>query len=330
MLTLGSSPSAANALTEKASASDPGVKVDAGNSQEITGSRQGGRDLQSFAERVRGQVPELRAMNAETLGSKYQVLEVDVEKMLPTPGCKRGKETLILPEDVTEIRYIPGSIDSKETAKPCSYTVIWDDPAPNQKTQDDPSAQPSGFSAQAEPPYAENYASYCAARHPGTGANTSWVDACYRYWVEKYDGNASWNYYSAHVWSTCGVSVDSYLTSCGRGVMLASDSPTGYWLDWAPSGGSPPGCRTIDNGITLWNVGVSSSYTSCEEQLVYKYTEPGKMSTYWKGEVPDNQTRGTRHQTAVRVGQNDGRPTWSNWFNSEGYYCGGLGLPFCL
>ncbi|WP_327047533.1 hypothetical protein OG320_06475 [Microbispora sp. NBC_01189] len=268
---------------------------------------------------------------------QYRVLEVNVAEVLPIPGCEPVTETLIVSKDVTEIRYQRGNIDSAEPSKPCSYSVVWDDPASLTSVKDN-QEEGRGSALAATAPYDEEYGHYCASRTTNTGANVAWNDACVVYHVEKYDGNSTWNFYSSHVSSSCGTNANTngVLESCGRGVMLSATSPTGYWNSYAPAGPSPDNCRTISNVLNLWTVSVGYTYTSCDEQQVFKYAEAGKMSTYWKGSKKNtsgnnNQVLGaTSHHVAVKVGQNDGRPSWSHWWNSDGYYCGGLGLPWCL
>ncbi|MEV7971077.1 hypothetical protein AB0O34_34545 [Sphaerisporangium sp. NPDC088356] len=261
------------------------------------------------------------------------MLEVDVAKVLPKPGCPQVKETLILPKRITSIRYQRGSIDKAEPTTPCAYTVVWDDPPVPTTESDDPINNRNSSVLVA--PSTEPYAQYCAARTLNSGGNIGWNDACVVYYVEKNDGNSTWNYYSSHVKSSCGANGygNGVLTSCGRGVEMTSP---GQWVDFAPSDGITYDCRTISNSVTLLHFDVGYNYTSCDEQRAYKYTEPGKMSTYWKGEQSQSGTNnnqilgGTSHHVSVKVPQADGRPSWSHWWNSDAYYCGGLGLPFCL
>ncbi|GIH70959.1 hypothetical protein Mth01_32120 [Sphaerimonospora thailandensis] len=306
---------------------DTGVKVNETNSQDSTATAEGAQALRDFSMRVT-QAAGLQAMSAEALATKYRVLRVDVTKMLPTPGCKQHTEVVIVPREVTEVRYVRGSLGSHASSGPCSVTMIWEDSPADQDVQDDPE-QLSGIAAAA--PYKDHYGEDCAARL--WEGSDSWSDSCWRYWVEKYDGNPNWNYYSAHVWSSCGVQGNYYLASCGRGVGPSSSSPKLRWLDYAPIASSPPSCRTIDNSITLYNVAVGYSYTSCEEQRIIRYSAAGHMTSYWQGKVfsrgnANEPLGGTKHHVAVKVAQKDGRPKWTHWSSSDNQYCW-LRPPYC-
>ncbi len=302
-----------------------GIQVDEGNSRDVTDSVKGSTALQKFATRAKGGAPELSAKATGELKQDYRVLEVDVEKLLQDSQCKQSPDLLILPRVVTGVSYLRGNPDGTPLTDPCETTVIWNEA--KDLTQDDSRSSGSSVRAMAVGGTAEMYSRYCIEKRAGTVAGT-WMLACYKKWVEKNDGNSAWNYYSIHAWNTCGANSSYYLTSCGRGQEMTSPSG-GQWTDYSPKSSSPPNCRSISYGVSLYTVSVGGSYTSCEEQRVYYYSNPGKMSSYWKGEVFEN-SRSTEHQAAVKVPQNAGRPEWSNWFNTDGHYCvGGLGIP-CL
>ncbi len=135
-----------------------------------------------------------------------------------------------------------------------------------------------------------------------------------------------WNYYSLEAWNTCQATWGE-LISCGRGQEARYDSPTLYSVDYSPQNSSIGNCRPISYEVTLYGVfSVGGSYNHCEEQRVYDYPEPGKMSTYWKGQT--KYLRTTRHQVSVKVAQNDGRPQWTQWFNGD--TCNYIDGGFCI
>ncbi|GIH98075.1 hypothetical protein Pta02_00840 [Planobispora takensis] len=292
------------------------VVIDASNSKDITNLASGRKALDSYAQRVAGR--GFGEAASQMRAGQYRVLSVDTRKILPNPKCRRGTETVIFPKETTQVRYVSGPRSAEDGTDPCLITVEWDDAGPDQKAQDDPQSADGAVAALAEP-YIEMYHSYCAARKYET---TWWQEPCYKRFVLKNDGNSSWNYYSFEAWNVCrsddpDVPGTHYLISCGRGQEAGADSPPLYSVDYAPQQGSYGNCRpvsvNVELGLSPWTVG--GSYTHCDELRVYDYPEAGKMSTYFKGQT--DQQRVTRHQVSVRVGQNNGRPTWSNWFNGE-------------
>lgn len=303
------------------------VVLNATNSENITNAKSGVQLLNEFSQRLQAKGIKA-AKTTETLTSQYDVIFVDLAEILPDPRCKRGTESLILPKTTTEVRYISGPRDEQAGGNPCTVTVEWDDRDPNQKTQDDPQigSQKAGKSAAllAEP-YVEQYHEYCAARKTYTDF---WEEPCYKRFVLKYDGNSTWNYYSFEAWNTCQANyLLGELVSCGRGQEAAANSPTLYSVDFSPQSSSTGNCRAVSYQVQLYNAfAVGSSYNHCEEQRVYDYPEPGKMSTYFKGQT--EYLRTTRHRVSVKVAQNDGRPEWTNWFNGE--TCSYIDGGFCV
>lgn len=331
VLLLANTPpaSAAGATSVQAQAADPPqapttVVLDAKNSKNITDTPTGSRLLGEFAQRIQAKGISA-ARSAQAVASEYNVISVDVAKILPDSRCERGPETLILPRSTTQVRYIGGPRNDQDGNNPCLVTVEWDDRDPDPHAQDDPQSGSRQALAAAEAPYVEQYHEYCAARKTYTDF---WEEPCYKRFVLKYDGNSSWNYYSFEAWNTCRNTIAAgALISCGRGQEAAADSPTLYSVDYSPQNPSTGTCRSISYEVQLYSVfTVGGSYNHCEEQLVYDYPEPGKMSTYWKGETTSQRT--TRHQVSVKVAQNDGRPQWTNWFNGE--TCNYIDGGFCI
>ncbi|AZM57327.1 hypothetical protein DMA15_36185 [Streptomyces sp. WAC 01529] len=288
-------------------------------------------------------------IQASDLQGDYKVLEVDMSKVasqlnLPDSVCKeRGSEVLVAPQSVTNITY---TMSDGETVEPlngengtpvdpgddpaspdgCDLSVEWEEaPDADDSVQDDPeeaSQESSPKAAAATRPYSKKVASDCFRRrvakvelHDGSKMSTAYNDSCYQNWVEKYDGNNSWNYYSKRAMSTCDSYGNFSIRSCGHGVKRNPSGPKVHWQDWAPNASQERNdCRSRSVGVTLWKTSVSASFDLCEKQLIYKYAEAGKMSSYWKG-GRTLHARGTQHQVAVKVGQNSGRPKWKHWMN---------------
>ncbi|GAA1018608.1 hypothetical protein Aple_065610 [Acrocarpospora pleiomorpha] len=300
------------------------VVLDATNSEDITRSKSGNRLLNEFSQRMQAKgITALKSTEAMT--SQYDVISVDLAKILPDSRCKRGTESLILPKSTTEVRYIGGPRNEQDGTNPCMVTVEWDDQDPDPQAQDDPQSRSEKAVGILEAPYVEQYHEYCAARKTYTGF---WEEPCYKRFVLKYDGNSTWNYYSFEAWNTCQANVLlGELISCGRGQEAAADSPTLYSVDFSPQNPSTGNCRAVSYEVQLYNAfTVGGSYNHCDEQRVYDYPEPGKMSTYYKGQT--EYLRTTRHQVSVKVAQNDGRPQWTNWFNGE--TCSYIDGGFCI
>ncbi|WP_143681419.1 hypothetical protein [Streptomyces sp. 2R] len=307
------------------------VGVSLANSADITQTTAGGQELTDFAARNAANLDPAATESLTKLRGKFQVLKIDVAKVLATlgrttpcgsPGEKLIGETLIAPRSVSNIIY---KVNPEQALEPdynpnlgldaCKLNVEWDEAAPGDSTQDD-EVNPA-----ATRPYAQMIAADCFARKwhwedvLGTHTATSWNDACYQNWVERYDGNSSWNYYTKKAMSSCKA-YKGRLISCGHGVERASTGPTVYWIDWAPTATQDRNdCRTRAIGVSLFNVSVGGDFDLCERQVINKYSEAGKMSSYWKGKV--TSTRSTAHQVAVKVTQSSPRPKWHHWINSD-------------
>ncbi|MFJ2774262.1 hypothetical protein [Streptomyces sp. NPDC087300] len=326
------------------------VPVAKTNTDDITTTAEGQKELTDFTKRnfdalsgagqgsLKAGSPSLRA---DDLQSDYKVLEVDMAKVasqldLPDSVCKEGNsEVLVAPQSATNITY---TISDEETGTPlspgeahdnpdrCDLSVEWEEaPDADDVVQDDPeeAVQSSAVKAAAATrPYAKKIASDCFRRKVvhtqwpgGSKISTAYNDACYQNWVEKYDGNKSWNYYSKRAMSTCDSYGNFSIRSCGHGVKRNPSGPKVHWQDWAPTASQERNdCRSRSVGVTLWKTSVSANFDLCEKQLIYKYAEAGKMSSYWKG-GRTLHARGTQHQVAVKVGQNSGRPKWKHWTN---------------
>ncbi|MEV4251444.1 hypothetical protein AB0J63_49710 [Streptosporangium canum] len=286
------------------------VTLNSTNSKDITSTESGIKLLSEFSHNVqnRGVTSEPRTLQALT--AKYRVTSVNVADILPDSRCKRNQETLILPKNTAEIRYMAGSPDPQENTDPCLITVAWDD-APEPAVQDDPQATAKSV---AVAPYSEMYQGYCASRKV---TDEHWFEPCYQKYVTKYDGNPTWNYYAIDAYNTC-VNTDEWtlLVSCGRGQQVDSPAST-QWLDRAPLADQlGTGCRSISLSLGMGPISLGGSTNHCDLQRIYVYPEAGKMSSYWKGDSA-NGTRATRHRASVKAGQDDGRPVWTNWFNAK-------------
>ncbi|WP_405187286.1 hypothetical protein OG582_38800 (plasmid) [Streptomyces anulatus] len=295
------------------------------NSADITQTSDGATELTEFATRNTASLDGATPGDIGTLRSKYKVLNVDMTKVANTLGatkaCEVKDETLVAPRSATGITYIVNPDQEFDPdynpalgLDPCKLNLEWEAVTPDETAQDD------GVDATARP-YPQMIASDCFARkwHVEKSNNvqkkSSWNDACYQNWVERFDGNGSWNYYTKKALSTCGVTVGR-LISCGHGVKRNTSGPAVQWMDWAPTASQDRNdCRTRSIGVSLLNVSVGGDFDLCERQLINKYAEAGKMSGYWKGKV--QSARSTAHQVAVKVGQNAGRPKWKHWTNSD-------------
>ncbi|GGR95690.1 hypothetical protein GCM10010252_38100 [Streptomyces aureoverticillatus] len=325
------------------------VPVANSNTDDITATREGHKELTEFASHNsdeltgagKGRLKAKRsAVRAADLRGDYRVLEVDMSKVasqlnLPASVCEgRDSEVLVAPQSVTNITY---TVNDGETGMPldsdeapdrpdrCDLSVEWEEaPEADDAVQDDPeeASQGSSFKAAAATrPYAKKIAGNCFRRKvagtkwvDGSKISTAFNDSCYQNWVEKYDGNKSWNFYSKRAMSTCDSYGNFAIKSCGHGVKRNPSGPKVYWQDWAPIASQDRNdCRARSASVTLWKVSVAANFDVCDKQLIYKYSEAGKMSSYWKGSA--RSSRGTQHQVAVKVGQHNGRPKWKHWTN---------------
>lgn len=299
------------------------VAVTNSNSVDVTTTSAGEAELAEFAARHSDTLRSSGARSLAALQSDYKVLKVDVNEVYATAGaspsaCGIESETLVAPASATNIVY-RSDIEERSSADSgtddCQFSVEWDEITPDETTQDDPGSDKSAR------PYAQKYASACFSRkwhyeEIGNKFKASWNDGCYQNWVERNDGNSTWNYYTKKVLSTC-FAEKGHLTSCGHGVKRAPSGPKVSWEDWAPNASQDRNdCRSRSLSVSLNNVSVGGEFDICEKQLINKYEEAGKMSSYWKGRIWDS-ARGTAHQVAVKVGQNSGRPKWRHWLNSD-------------
>ncbi|MBW5424785.1 hypothetical protein GKQ77_25005 [Streptomyces sp. BG9H] len=326
------------------------VPVTKANTDDITETTSGREELADFTNRNLGEISEIPqgalkgkrfSIQASELQSEYKVLEVETstvasELALPASACEdRDSEILVVPQSVTNISYTVGDGETGapldwDTGTPvspdedpgspdsCNLSVEWEEaPDAEDTVQDDPEeATPS-----ATRPYAKKIASDCFRRKvaraywPGGGSvKTAYNDSCYQNWVEKHDGSDSWNYYSKRALSTCDRYGNFAIKSCGHGVKRKSSGPTIHWQDWAPNASQDRNdCRARSASVTLYSVSVSANFDICDKQLIHKYAEAGKMSSYWKGTA--RSARGTQHQVSVKTNQRQGRPKWKHWTN---------------
>ncbi|MEU9208661.1 hypothetical protein AB0D27_12090 [Streptomyces sp. NPDC048415] len=266
------------------------------------------------------------------LTSSYRVLKVDMEKVqasiAPGASCANAEgdtdieDVLVVPPGATNIRY--ETTDSLESGTPgsdgqpdrCDVSVVWDE-ADTGNTNDDLAAPA------ANRPYDFKYAGDCFGRKnnnvtlSGRAVRISWNDGCYADDVVRYDGNSAWNYYTVKSISTCANDHASVLTSCGHGIKQdkAKEAGNPQWQDWAPRSDSTGDCRTKSISVSAGPISIGGDYRHCDTQKIYKYTEAGKMSSYWEGKR--DGTRGTEHQISVKMPQVAGRPHWTHWLNSD-------------
>jgi hypothetical protein len=316
------------------------VGVNSANSADITATATGAATLQEFARNVAAMSPETAAKTPDQMQADYRVLQVDMEqvrsRMAPGGRCAgedgavHTQDLLIAPREATGIRYVSAEHlrldtgwDPSGVADRCDVDVMWDEPHTGDPNDD------TGVGANARP-YEYRYASDCFARkkHYKVSGDLkiymSWNDGCYANYVVRHDGNQSWNYYTVKSMSSCKNVQAKRLKSCGHGVKQnqAQNNGRPQWDDWAPIADSVGDCRTRSISVSAGPISVSSDYTHCEEQKIYKYAEAGKMSSYWKGKR-DN-TRGTQHQISVKYPQSAGRPHWTHWLNSDACLCLGI------
>ncbi|MEV7253481.1 hypothetical protein ACFW6N_36045 [Streptomyces cyaneofuscatus] len=301
------------------------MAVSLANSADITQTTAGAAELTEFATRNSASLDSATTGDIAALRSKYKVLNVNMTKVAATLGstkvCEVKDETLVAPKSAANITYRVNPEQEFEPdynpalgLDPCKLNLEWEAVATDETAQDD------GVDATARP-YAQMIASDCFARKwhveklDEIKKKSSWNDACYQNWVERLDGNGSWNYYTKKALSTCGVT-HGRLISCGHGVERNTAGPAVQWLDWAPTATQDRNdCRSRGISVSLLNVSVGGEFDLCERQVINKYATAGKMSSYWKGKV--KSTRSTAHQVAVKVGQNAGRPKWKHWTNSD-------------
>ncbi|GGV36245.1 hypothetical protein [Streptomyces spectabilis] len=180
------------------------------------------------------------AAAANELEGDYKVLEVDMGKVadeleLPEGACSdRGGEVLVAPRNAVNITYSTApaqdaadkaadagdaAADAQlaleelaETSDSCNLNVEWEESSePDDMTQYDPEQTPEGASVKAAAvrPYAQKIASDCfrrktlSAKWLGRKIYAAFNDSCYQNWVERYDGNKTWNFYSKRALSTC-------------------------------------------------------------------------------------------------------------------------------
>ncbi|WP_189712473.1 hypothetical protein [Streptomyces phaeofaciens] len=300
------------------------VAVTSSNSVDVTSTEAGKAELADFTGRHSDTLRTAGARSLTALQSDYKVLQIDMDEVFAAAGtspssCDVQSETLVAPKSATNITYranTEAALSANAGSDVCQFNVEWDAETPDLESQDDPAV------AAAARPYVQKYASACFSRkwhYENLGDDrikSSWNDGCHQNWVERNDGNRTWNYYSVKVTSTCR-GERGRLTSCGYGVERATSGPTVHWEDWAPNASQDRNdCRSRSLSVSLLNASVGGEFDICEKQLINKYEEAGKMSSYWKGKVTDS-ARGTAHQVAVKVGQNAGRPKWHHWLNSD-------------
>ncbi|MEH0429214.1 MULTISPECIES: hypothetical protein [Streptomyces] len=300
------------------------VAITSVNSVEVTTTAAGKEELAEFSSRHPETFRATGTKSLTALQGDYKVLQVDMQEVYTAAGtspssCDVESETLVAPQTATNITYRANTEEAPSSnvgSDVCQFNVEWDEITPDQAAQDDLAG------ATGVRPYAQKYASACFSRKwhyedfDGDKIKSSWNDGCYQNWVERHDGSGTWNYYTKKVSSTC-LGVKGRLTSCGHGVARAASGPKVLWTDWAPNASQDRNdCRSRSISVSLLNVSVGGEFDLCEKQLIYKYEEAGKMSSYWKGKVTDS-ARGTAHQVAVKVGQNSGRPKWRHWLNSD-------------
>ncbi|MFJ1975303.1 hypothetical protein ACIO93_42545 [Streptomyces sp. NPDC087903] len=313
------------------------VRVTSANSGDITTTTAGAAALREFASKIAKASPGITAKTANQLEADYSVLQVDVEKVrsqvAPGVSCADAdgyintEDVLVAPRGVTNIRYeidedqeLDPQDDPDAAANRCNTNIVWDE-ADTGGTNDDPDA-----GASTTRPYDYKYASDCFARKKhykkdgDLNIYESWNDGCYADYVVRYDGNAAWNYYTVKSMSTCKNNQSNMLLSCGHGVKQnkAKNDGRPQWDDWAPNSDSTGDCRSKSISVSAGPISVGGSYTHCEKQKIYKYTEAGKMSSYWKDRR--DGTRGTQHQISVKYPPGS-RPHWSHWLNSDACIC---------
>lgn len=322
--------------TAQAATGTDSVAVTSSNSGDITASAEGQSALAEFASNVSDDAPQLAVRNASDLAADYRVLQVDMTQVrskiapgaecLDADGNVYAQDLLVAPRSVENIRYEISedvlrdpNYDPRVAESRCKADVYWDETAP-EDVNDDPNV------AARVAPYTQKYASDCFSRKArykdmfGFNAYVSYNDSCWSDYVTKYDGNATWNYYSVKAPSSCHVNNASYMTSCGHGVERnAAKGPAVKWDDWAPASDSNGSCRDKSVSVSVGPLSVGGSYTHCETQQIHKYAQNGQMSSYWKGK--ETGTRATQHQVSVKVAQNAGRPRWSHWINSDACSC---------
>ncbi|MFJ9664151.1 hypothetical protein ACIRPP_05945 [Streptomyces sp. NPDC101219] len=315
------------------------VLISAENSTDLTMTVAAEAELTQFVDRNSADLAATTARSTTNdLKKKYRVYRVDLEKIEQALGgsgaCGKDTETLILPGNAMKIRYAANEDLHQQPTDPeaastqvaaeadCEPDLLWDEPTYGSDTEQDDPPQEGASARAANRPYAQMIAGDCFTRKKqrkkfaGNSYYTSWNDSCYKNYVERYDGNPKWNYYSKFAKSTCGGVGKWRLKSCGHGVKRNTSGPAVHWLDWAPNASQDRNdCRSRSASVSLKNITVSQSYDVCEKQLIYKYAEAGKMSSYWRGTA--TSTRGTAHQVSVYVGQKAGRPKWTHWTNSN-------------
>ncbi|MGW3692182.1 hypothetical protein [Streptomyces sp. NPDC005125] len=284
---------------------------------------------------------ELAAMSANDMRNKFLVLRVKPDVIMANMGltgrCKFKDDVVVASRDVAGMKYrlvnapehgmdytdpaYSGSILlPQDPETPCSMTLDFSDADASEGIVDNPEEDPAanGGATLLEAPYISHYDDVYLGRKY---MNDSWNQTVVNKYVEKYDGNSSWNYYGVRMLSTCeATGWTSFLNECGAGQRRESGS-TLHWTDWSPNNDSEAGgCRTIDVGVDISGAvvggGIGYSYQHCETYNVNLYSEAGKLSAYWEDWPGTQGTRGVVHQIGVKVCQTCARPNWTYWVYS--------------
>jgi len=306
------------------------VKLSATNSTDVSLASEGDALLDEFRDRAVAADPTspLAGYSDAELRSNYKVLDLSnqvASRLAMDDGCHWQDEFVVVASQVRSVAYVslpeedggadPAMVELTEE-QPCPVALEVTDAAETDndgaETEPGPRSAAAPMAAAADAKI-ERYNVVCFAR---VHYDDTWNDGCADKYVERNDGNKSYNYYGIRMRATCDSSALSRLTECGIG-QRREDGSALKWVDWAPTRDSDGDCRTIDLSISFATVGAGGSYTHCDEKRINKYSQAGKFSSYFYGNT--GYARDTQHKVTVSVCQTCSRPNWTYWSKTNGY-----------
>lgn len=154
------------------------------------------------------------------------------------------------------------------------------------------------------------YTPTCAARYtqkePGANVSIAWMDSCTRWGKVTNDGDRQRDHWVFKQYATCKGVGNWALSLCEIGSYRTAGTSTLSWEDWAPRADSSGSCRSTSLSVSAHGIGVSGSFTACENLDITKGAAGANFKSAWRGWVI-NSERATQYQIAFGV-ENGKRP----------------------
>ena len=110
---------------------------------------------------------------------------------------------------------------------------------------------------------------------------TGWMDVCAHHYKLFNDVDATYDYWTAHVFGVAEATFPYAFTSAGVGTSRYN-GPTQYWVDWAPRSDSTLNCQPIGLGVSALGFGLSFTHQQCETWDMTKGTAAAGFNNYWR------------------------------------------------